>query len=63
MNSFKWSKILGVLGLAIGVVQALVFGITWPIEILGYSLPYFIVLLLIGLLVDFIIGQKKTTEK
>ena len=55
--SFKWTKILGALGLLVGLFQGYHRGIIVFEEYVGYALPYTILFLIIGFVFDFI-GNK-----
>jgi hypothetical protein len=59
MNDFKWTKILAAGGLIIGGISAANYNITYPTEILGYALPYVILFLIIGFVVDLIASKTK----
>ena len=58
INNFKWTKILGAGGLIIGGISAANQKINYPTEILGYAIPYFVLFLIIGFVVDFISSKK-----
>lgn len=57
MNNFKWTKILGIIGVIVGGVSAANYKITYPTEILGFALPYVGLFLVIGLIIDFIASK------
>jgi hypothetical protein len=52
-------KILGAGGLIIGGISAANYKITYPTEILGYALPYLILFLIIGFVIDLIASKTK----
>ncbi len=52
MKTFKWTKIFAVAGAVTGGFSAANHNITYPTEILGYGLPYFILFTVIGLVID-----------
>ena len=54
----KWSIRLGLLGLAIGMAQHFFIGGADLAAMIGFSIPYAIVLSGIGLLVDFSVNNK-----
>jgi len=51
-SKLKFTKILLFIGLVIGLVKSFNYGITYPTEVLGYSLPYVISLAALGLIFD-----------
>jgi hypothetical protein len=52
--NFRWTKILGLIGLFIGLIQGYHHGIQVIEEFAGYALPYAILFLAIGFIFDFI---------
>ena len=52
MNNFLFSKIFGAIGLGLGLFGASNRGITYPTELLGFSVPYAIAGLIIGVIID-----------
>lgn len=59
MNKLKWTKIIGLVGLIVGGVSAANYKITYPTEIIGFALPYVLLFLAIGLVIDFIASRLK----
>jgi hypothetical protein len=55
----KWSIRLGLLGLAVGMAQHFLSGEIRLAAMIGFSIPYAIILSGIGLLIDFSINKKK----
>jgi hypothetical protein len=63
MKTLKWTKFFAVAGAVTGGLSAANHNITYPTEILGYGLPYFILFTLIGLLIDGIASMLAKRNK
>jgi len=63
MKNFKWTKIFAIAGAVTGGFSAANHSITYPTEILGFGLPYFILFTVIGLVIDGIAAMLARRSK
>jgi hypothetical protein len=61
MNNLTFTKILAIVGFLVGLFAAFNSGITYPTELLGFSIPYTVFFIFIGLVIDGI--QTLVTRK
>ncbi len=57
MSTYKWTKILGIVGIVIGAMSAIDTGVRGFSSILGFSVPYGIVFMAAGFFFD-LVGNK-----